>query len=226
MYFNQEELTALRCYFNISTLLDDDPSPDAKRLVLEPHQIEELDCSAYSEYAFFILLEGRIIESTIQKEGMLNVYGPYDLIRFDRFLGISDSPCFPLQVIGNTPVQLLAIPHEWTQGNALNHKLVLNWFVDQTAELERMTDLHEHLTVEDRIKWVFQKLLNIEGKRYGELSICITHRNLSEWINASRQTVTKILADWKREGRIDYKRESILFMEGWDTEMSLNNSYP
>ncbi len=70
------------------------------------------------------------------------------------------------------------------------------------------------MDAEQRIKYTLKDLAQKLGKRYGDetlLKVNLTHEEIGMLTDSSRQTVTKTLSNLKREGKINYSRNRILF---------------
>lgn len=70
------------------------------------------------------------------------------------------------------------------------------------------------MDAEQRIKFTLKDLAQKLGKRYGDetlLKVNLTHEDIAMLTDSSRQTVTKTLSNLKREGKITYSRNRILF---------------
>lgn len=70
------------------------------------------------------------------------------------------------------------------------------------------------MNAEQRIKFTLKDLAQKLGKRFGDetlLKINLTHEELAMLTDSSRQTVTKTLSNLKKEGKINYSRNRILF---------------
>lgn len=70
------------------------------------------------------------------------------------------------------------------------------------------------MDAEQRIKFTLKDLAQKLGKRYGDetlLKVNLTHEEIGMLTDSSRQTVTKTLSNLKKEGKINYSRNRILF---------------
>jgi CRP/FNR family transcriptional regulator len=70
------------------------------------------------------------------------------------------------------------------------------------------------MDADQRIKFTLKDLAQKMGKRFGDetlLKINLTHKELGMLTDSSRQTVTKTLSNLKKEGKINYSRNRILF---------------
>lgn len=82
-----------------------------------------------------------------------------------------------------------------------------------TSRLIHQQNTVELLTSKDvkgRLVWLLEQISSDE--KNGELTIdrMLTHEEISNIIGCSRQTVTEILNEWKREGKIDYNRKEFI----------------
>lgn len=85
-----------------------------------------------------------------------------------------------------------------------------SYSLEITLRLERLT----WMDVEGRIKFTLHDLAQKLGKRFGGetlLKVNLTHEELGMLSDSSRQTVTKTLSRLKKDGKITYSRNRILF---------------
>jgi CRP/FNR family transcriptional regulator len=94
-------------------------------------------------------------------------------------------------------------------GQQLHDKL-LSFSLEITQRLERLN----WMDAEGRIKFTLHDLAKKLGRRFGDetlLKLNLTHEELAMLTDSSRQTVTKTLSSLKKEGKISYSRNRILF---------------
>ena len=132
----------------------------------------------------------------------------------------------------NEDADLLLIPREvlfsWIKNNSeFSFKFIkqqsANFYFYQLLSAERMTsNLKSKLANE-----LMSLSLRFGKKNNEDLSISISHQELSEMINASRQRVNQQLNQWQKEGIVfcDYGVITILDVEKLKKESSLANSF-
>lgn len=87
---------------------------------------------------------------------------------------------------------------------------LLEYYLEIGNRLERLY----WMNAEQRIKFTLKDLAKKLGKRFGDetlLKINLTHKELAMLTDSSRQTVTQTLSSLKKEGKINYSRNRILF---------------
>ncbi len=84
----------------------------------------------------------------------------------------------------------------------------------QKTRLEKRHQLLVQKNAAYRIRETLKDLALTGGQRFGNeilLKICLSHEDLANLADTSRQTVTKVMNELKHEGKIYYTRERILF---------------
>lgn len=90
------------------------------------------------------------------------------------------------------------------------HDKLPRYSLEITLRLERLN----WMDAEGRIKFTLHELAQKLGKRFGGetlLKVNLTHQELGMLSDSSRQTVTKTLSRLKKDGKITYSRNRILF---------------
>ena len=171
------------------------------------------------EARVIMLLEGHAKLIEIDTEGNQEVKELFHSGEiFDTSTLITDQDCFLQSLSSNSKIAVIG-ELDFSDLISRNNKVLQEV---NNLRKERIRKLHRRLNylicrdVEQKMLIFLQELAMNNGRIKGERIVVenyLTHSDIAEIINMSRQTVTSLLNKMRSEGKIEYSRRELIFLD-------------
>jgi CRP/FNR family transcriptional regulator len=159
--------------------------------------------------AFYILGKGTILISKLTEEGsesLINVLGEGETFPHTGFF---KKTFYPGTATAKKDVTVLAIPIDkfelFVRDNPELMFRIIEMMNSKIIYLQKKLNEVLSLNVASRLKAAMAYLHDTQGKH-----IILTHQELGNIIGASRETVSRQLKKWEREGWLEVKKDKII----------------
>lgn len=171
----------------------------------------------FSNNTVYLLLEGRVKLSRLSDQGQECIQWfcfPGELFGFSGFTYKQDSGLYA-QALSQSTLLMIAKP-DFDQLLLEAPSLALIVIEQLSRRVRTLGDMLLHITcgrAQDRLINLLQRLSEIYGqpnKREVYIDIHLTHQEIADMIGVCRQTVSSIMAEFKKNGLISSNREGIV----------------
>ncbi|WP_416149674.1 Crp/Fnr family transcriptional regulator [Salipaludibacillus sp. HK11] len=165
--------------------------------------------------SFYVLGKGTILISKLTEggdESLINVLGEGEIFPHTGFFHRSP---YPGTATAKKNVSVLTIPIEGFE-SFIREKPEIAFKIIQVMNekivyLQRKLNEVLSLNVESRLRSTFSYLNEVQGN-----VIQLTHQELGNIIGASRETVSRQLKKWEREGFVEVKKDRVVIKTKFD----------
>lgn len=202
--------TSLKKIELFSSLTDEELSVVNKRLVLKRFKKNEIilleeDTNEY----MYIILQGKVKVSQITEEGKEIFIAVHQKGEFFGEMSFIDGKTSPATVVAaeDCTINIISKKDFYLSLNS-NKKIAHNLLYILCSRLRESWDKIQLLSLKnasDRIKILFFMLSNKYGEKTPkgiQLNIKLTHQEIAEMTGMARETVTRVLDKWLKDGEI------------------------
>ncbi len=221
---NNTEISLLKKIRLFNSLTDEEVKDIFDKAVVKNFKKNEVVIQQEDTGQFmYIVLEGTVRVTNTTEDGKEIILALHKSGEHFGEVSLIDGKASPATVtaVENVTIAIISKKYFYQLLNSTKHVIdnLLQTFSSIIRDLSNTVELLHYKNAQQRIELLFEKLSRKYGKETDNgiiLNIKLTHQDMADMSGLARQTVTKIIDEWKRE-------QSISILE--DKHIHLNKAF-
>jgi CRP/FNR family cyclic AMP-dependent transcriptional regulator len=228
----QEGIHLLKMIELFSTLTDEELDSIGKLLAVKKFKKNEVILHEEDTSKFmYIILSGKVKVVQITEDGKEILLAIHQAGEFFGEMSFIDGKTSPATIVAAGDCVINIISRDEFYSTILTHKQILyNLLLILCSRLRESWDKIQLLNLKnasERIKILFYMLSNKYGEKTSKgitLNIKLTHQDMAEMSGMARETVTRVLDKWNKEGEINILGNKLIQLKAdfWQKDLNLS----